>query len=126
MQEVPVVSMRISGLKGRSINSLIEDTTRTKPRWPLRREYRSTYRSHLIDTETMLDGNLQKVKSNGNDPVIVSIEAGVAEALNVTMGDEIVFDVQGIPIKTSIGSIRSVDWQRVQPNFFCGVSRRGP
>ena len=130
MQEVPVVSMRISGLKGRSINSLIEDTTRTKPRWPLRREYRSTYRSHLIDTETMLDGNLQKVKSNGNGPVIVSIEAGVAEALNVTMGDEIVFDVQGIPIKTSIGSIRSVDWQRVQPNFFVvfpeGVLEQAP
>ena len=34
------------------------------------------------------------------------------------MGDEIVFDVQGLPLTTSVGSIREVDWQQVRPNFF--------
>ncbi|MBL9213987.1 MAG: ABC transporter permease, partial [Opitutaceae bacterium] len=36
----------------------------------------------------------------------------------VAVGDEIVFDVQGVPVKTHVGSLRSVDWQRMQPNFF--------
>ncbi|MEO7679026.1 MAG: FtsX-like permease family protein, partial [Verrucomicrobiota bacterium] len=38
--------------------------------------------------------------------------------LHVTVGDEIVFDVQGIPMRTRIASLRKVDWRRVQANFF--------
>lgn len=36
----------------------------------------------------------------------------------MTLGDELVFDIQGVPVTTTVGSIRKVDWQRVQPNFF--------
>lgn len=118
IQEVPVVSMRISGLKGRPLSAIYSDSTQRISRWSLRREYRSTYRSHLIDTEVLLQGDLQD-RIKGDTPFIyVSMEAGVAKTLRVTMGDEIEFDVQGIPVKTIVGSIRSVDWQRVQPNFF--------
>ncbi len=34
------------------------------------------------------------------------------------VGDELVFDVQGVPMATTIGSIRKVDWQQIKPNFF--------
>ena len=34
------------------------------------------------------------------------------------MGDEVTFDIQGVPLKTRIASLREVDWRRVQPNFF--------
>ena len=34
------------------------------------------------------------------------------------MGDEIVWDVQGIPIATRVASLREVDWARFEPNFF--------
>ena len=34
------------------------------------------------------------------------------------MGDEIVFDVQGLPVTTRVASLREVDWRRIQPNFF--------
>jgi putative ABC transport system permease protein len=36
----------------------------------------------------------------------------------VKLGDTIVWDVQGVRIPTRITSIRSVDWQRLEPNFF--------
>jgi putative ABC transport system permease protein len=42
----------------------------------------------------------------------------VAEDLKVDVGDEIVWDVQGVRIRTRISSIREVDWQRLEPNFF--------
>ena len=32
--------------------------------------------------------------------------------------DELIFDVQGVPIKTTIASLRTVDWKRFQTNFF--------
>jgi putative ABC transport system permease protein len=34
------------------------------------------------------------------------------------VGDEIDFDVQGVPVRTVVGSLRHVDWRRMQPNFF--------
>jgi putative ABC transport system permease protein len=33
------------------------------------------------------------------------------------LGDTIVFNVQGVMINTVVGSIRTVDWSRMQPNF---------
>src|SRR5690606_3487392 len=48
----------------------------------------------------------------------ISVEAGVAAELGVSMGDEIVWDVQGVPVATEVRSLREVDWARFEPNFF--------
>jgi putative ABC transport system permease protein len=34
------------------------------------------------------------------------------------LNDGIVFDVQGVPVKTRVASLRTVEWRRIQPNFF--------
>jgi putative ABC transport system permease protein len=36
----------------------------------------------------------------------------------VTIGDELTFDVQGVPVVTYVTGLRQVEWQRMQPNFF--------
>ncbi len=118
MQQTAVVSMRLAGLKGRTIAEVMQDSTGRTPRWALQREYRSTYRSHLEDAEILLEGSLQPRVEGGKDSVFVSVEKGIADRLGVGIGDEIVFDVHGVPVKTIVGSLRAVDWQRVQPNFF--------
>ena len=46
------------------------------------------------------------------------MEEGIARELKVGLGDEIVFDLQGVPVTTKVASLREVDWRRVQPNFF--------
>ena len=48
----------------------------------------------------------------------ISIERDVARELGVGVGDEIVWDVQGVPLTTRIASLREVDWARFEPNFF--------
>ncbi len=118
MQQTPVVSMRLAGLKGQTIAEVMQDSTKRAPRWALRREYRSTYRSHLEDAETLLEGTLQPRVDGEQDAVLVSLEKSIADRLGLGIGDEIVFDVQGVPVVTTVGSLRVVDWQRVQPNFF--------
>jgi putative ABC transport system permease protein len=50
--------------------------------------------------------------------VPISIEAGLAKDLQVKLNDELVFDVQGVPVNAYVASIREVEWQRMQPNFF--------
>ena len=54
----------------------------------------------------------------------------LAKDFDATIGDELIFDVQGVPIKTTIASLRKVDWKRFQTNFFvvfpAGVLENAP
>src|SRR5690606_12859127 len=50
--------------------------------------------------------------------VDISIEEELSTDLGVGLGDEIVWDVQGVPLRSRVRSIRSVDWARFEPNFF--------
>ncbi|HEU4885452.1 MAG TPA: FtsX-like permease family protein [Longimicrobium sp.] len=89
--------------------------------WAVRREYRSTYRDTLVDSETLLRGRMWRPGAGGQaggGPAEVSMDVSVAEDLKVDVGDQIVWDVQGVRIPTRITSIREVDWQRLEPNFF--------
>lgn len=118
LQNVPIVTMRLASIKGRAVEEIMADTARTIPRWALRREYRSTYRDSLTGTETLIAGQFIGTADDPSDSIWVSLEQDIAEDLEVGLGDALVFDVQGVPITTYIGSLRTVDWRRVQPNFF--------
>lgn len=118
IEEAPIVTMRLLSIKGQKVEEMESGTRRSRPSWALRREYRSTYRDHLADTETLVAGEWPPPKAGADAPVPISIEEGIARDLGVKMGDEIVFDVQGLPISTRVACVRKVEWRRVQPNFF--------
>ena len=115
-QMVPIVTTRLNSLEGIGIEDIKKDTSIHVPNWALRREYRVTYRDSLIDSETLLEGELRR-RDNESDTIFVSISESMSETLKLELGDEVVFDVQGVPFTTYIGSIRDVDWQRIQTNF---------
>src|SRR5690606_34812169 len=50
--------------------------------------------------------------------VPISVEVGLAEDLRLDLGDRLTWNVQGVPLESEITSFRTVDWARVQPNFF--------
>ena len=52
----------------------------------------------------------------------MSLETGVAKELRVKVGDEITWDVQGVPVPTRVTSLREVNWARFEPNFFAVFS----
>ncbi|MDB6167377.1 MAG: hypothetical protein JWM88_241 [Verrucomicrobia bacterium] len=116
--EAPIVTMRLSGLKGRSAEDLLKDEKSGVAAWTLRREYRSTYRTELSDTEKVTEGKFIGRVAPGEARVPVSIEAGLAKDLQVKLDDTLTFDVQGVPLNGYVASIREVEWQRMQPNFF--------
>lgn len=132
---VPIIPMRITGLKGRSAAAILAEVTtrddaRGPGRWTLRREYRSTYRDTLTSSETILAGERWapgswRTPRKGDEPVPVSLDVGVARELGVGVGDEILWDVQGVSIKSRVASLRDVEWVRFEPNFFV-VFPEGP
>lgn len=114
LQEVPIITMRLVKIKGETTRQLMRKGE--MPRWALRREYRSTYRDTLESSEETVAGTWpQKV---AEEIIPVSVEEGIAKELNLGLGDEIVFDVQGLEMTNRVAHIRKVDWKRVQPNFF--------
>ena len=127
LQRVPVVTMRLEALRSRTTAQIKEDTTDRVERWVLNREYRVTYRDSLIDSEELVSGTW---RGTSGDSIFISLEDGMAEGMEAEIGDKVTFNVQGAIIDTYVGSIRKVDWQRVQTNFLVlfptGVLERAP
>jgi len=117
-QQAPIITMRLSSIKGRAVTEILKEENSRVPAWTLRREYRSTYRGQLSDTEKITAGKFVGRVEPGLEVVPVSVEESLARDLQVGLNDEIVFDVQGVPVKARIDSLRQVDWRRMQPNFF--------
>ncbi len=117
--QAPVVTMRIRAVNGRTVEDLLKDNRDRIPGWTLRREYRSTFREGLGSTEKLIAGEWVPAfdPATGED-VPISIEEGLAKDMQLKLGDRIEWDVQGLPMTTRIRSLRAVEWQRLQPNFF--------
>jgi putative ABC transport system permease protein len=114
----PIVTMRIASLKGRSADSLLAETNNPVPGWTLRREYRSTFRSNLVDSERLIAGRFVARATEAEGPVPITVESGIARDLGLGVGDAVTFDIQGVPMETRVAGLREVDWKQVRPNFF--------
>jgi putative ABC transport system permease protein len=47
-----------------------------------------------------------------------SVEVGLAKILGINLGDELVFDAGGLPLSGRVTSLRKVEWDSFQVNFF--------
>ena len=125
VDEVPLVTMRVAAIEGVPVDTLLEiadasfDGGEGGPeRWTLSREYRSTYRGALTDTETVTAGTFEGAVEDGAAVVPVSLETEIALDLDVEIGSRITWNVGGAEVESVVTSLREVDWARVQPNFF--------
>jgi putative ABC transport system permease protein len=130
---VPIVTMRVKSIKGLPVRPANPADSAPRGGWAARREYRSSYRDTLTGTETVVQGKWWD-RDIGTPPrgapAQVSLEADIALDLGVTLGDEIVWDVQGAEITSRVASLREVNWGRFETNFFAvfqpGVLEQAP
>jgi putative ABC transport system permease protein len=137
---VPIVPMRILSLKGIPAATFLarapapgQSRAGGPSPWTIRREYRSSYRDAGTASEKVIAGRPwsrdewrgRPGGGPGQPPIPISMESGVAEELGVGIGDEIVWDVQGLALATRVASLRQVEWARFEPNFFV-VFPEGP
>ncbi len=116
LDNIPLVTMRMHSIKDRLVNDLKQDTTRQVRGWLLSHEFRTTYRDSLIASEELLEG-VWTPRLKPGAPLVISISDNLAADANLGVGDAVVFNVQGVLMETTVGSIRKVDWGQIQLNF---------
>ncbi|MBW1298320.1 FtsX-like permease family protein [Aquimarina litoralis] len=129
LDNLSIVTMRMQKIKGIVANDIRKDTTSTVREWVLNHEFRTTFRDSLIASETVVEGDWVEETKPGED-VVISISEGLAKDAQIGLGDKVVFNIQGVLMETIIGSIRKVDWTRLQLNFMVvfpkGVLEQAP
>ena len=125
---VPLVTSTVAAINGQTPEELRANPVREeRPQgWALRREYRNTYRSDVGRAEQLVrgrwwdgtPGSEDGTRVAWGDLARVSLEEDVAASLRVELGDTITWDVAGIRIPTVVTSLRRVDWDQLEPNFF--------
>ncbi len=120
IDSVPVVMARLTAVDGRDAETLaasLTGETAERRRWALTREQRLTYMDGLPPDNRVVAGRLWK----DPDPEVseVSVEERFArENLGVGVGSHLDFDVQGVPLRLKVTSLRTVDWRTFGINFF--------
>lgn len=115
LQQVPVVSVRIQKINGKTVDEQRKDAPGGVI-WLYHNEFRVTYRDSLIPSEKIIEGNwIGHTPQTGEAPV--SFEDGVAHGNGLKLGDHIVFNVNGKQIPAKITSLRAVSWNKLQTTF---------
>lgn len=116
LDNIPIITMRIQQIKERPVREIILDTSSTVNQWVLHHEFRVTYRDSLIASETT-EGGTWPTEEVEEGLIPISLAQNVAEDAEVGLGDQMVFNIQGVLMKTVVAHLRTVDWARMQINF---------
>lgn len=126
MSQVPVITMRLESINGKTASQLAaadslktkdEDNKKGSQSRALKSEMRATYQDKLTDAETVTSGTWTGKLKSPSDTVYISLEERYAEQIHVKVGDKMLYNVQGMMIPTVVGSLRKVNWGRMQTNF---------
>ena len=113
-QLYPMIRGRITGLNGEPIATAF--TEKQRQHNALNRELNLTWGEQMPAHNRLLSGEWSS-QSNG-DEVQLSVEQEFANTLGLALGDKLMFSIGSHTVEGSISSIRSVQWESFQPNFY--------
>ena len=113
----PVVLARLTAINDH--NAKVWADARDAGNNTVRRELNLTWHSELPKDNVIVEGSWPPV-GNG-----VSIDQGVAQKLEIKLGDELTFVGDTREFKSVVTSIRHVDWENMRPNFFFIFAEEG-
>ena len=115
---VPLVRARMATINGESVKTReypVEDG-----KWMANREQNLTWAETLNSSKEIIKGEWWPPDYDGEP--LVSLEEEAAMELGVGLGDHLNFMVAGQEIDLTIASIRKINWDSFQPNFFMVLS----
>ena len=115
---VPLVRARMSSINGKDVKT--REYPEDDGRWMANREANLTWAATLSDSNELVAGEWWQPDYAG--PPLVSLEEDAAREMGVGLGDKLVFLIAGREVELTVSSLRHVNWDSFQPNFFMVLS----
>jgi putative ABC transport system permease protein len=107
----PMIRGRLVAINGRAITP--ESFADERAKRLVDREFNLSHDAALPSHNTLAAGRWV-----ADEPNALSVEEGLANTLNLKLGDSLRFDIAGIAKEGRITSLRKVDWGSMRVNFF--------
>ncbi|QNH04226.1 ABC transporter permease [Pseudomonas sp. B11D7D] len=111
----PVVPGRLIIINGEPVRQLV--TKESRGERAIQRDLSLTWAEQLPPDNQITTGSWWSAEQASELPG-VSVEAELAESLQLKLGDRLRFNVGGIEREAQVTSLRQVDWDSFQPNFY--------
>jgi len=111
---LPMVRGRLVKVGERSVAA--EDYAEDRARRLVTREFNLSWAPRMRPDNRIVAGRFWEENTARVEQF--SVERGLAEALGIRMGDVLTFDVAGTPVAATVTSLRSVEWDSFNVNFF--------
>ena len=111
----PVMPGRLVDINDAPVQELVEKDSRGER--AVQRDLSLTWAEHLPNGNRITAGQWWSDAQNKDLPG-VSVEEGVAQSLKLKLGDRLTFNIGGSNRDAVVTSLRTVDWNNFQPNFF--------
>ena len=111
----PVVPGRLISINGEPVQQIVsKDSAGDRA---IQRDLSLTWAADLPAGNKLTAGNWWQDQIPDEVPG-VSVEGKVAESLKLKLGDHMVFSVGGVNREAKVTSLREINWDNFQPNFF--------
>jgi putative ABC transport system permease protein len=108
----PMVRGRLTAVNGRAVAPA--DYADERAQRLVEREFNLSWNTDLPAGNTVSAGRWHG-DMGGTE---LSVEQGLAETLGLKLGDELTYQVAGMPLAARISSLRKLDWDSMRVNFF--------
>jgi putative ABC transport system permease protein len=110
----PMVRARLQAVNGKPLN--IEDYKDDRAKRLAEREFNLSWAAQMQADNELVAGQWWQAEDAGKP--LLSLEQGLAETLNLKLGDKLTYDVAGTQLDLTISSLRKVEWNSMHVNFF--------
>ncbi len=114
-QLYPVIAGRLVSINDAPVRQLVSKESRGER--AVQRDLSLTWSRELPDGNQLQAGQWWPQLPADHGPA-VSVEAELAASLGLALGDRLGFSIAGQLVEARVASLRSVDWDSFQPNFY--------
>ena len=114
----PVVPGRLMNINDKPVSDFVTKDSRGEN--ATRRDLNLTWAADLPEGNKVTAGNWWQAPADASAATTpgVSVEAKLADSLSIKLGDRLSFNVGGLTRDAVVTSLRDINWDTFQPNFF--------
>lgn len=113
----PILRARLVAINGQEASLAVPLEARDDN--TLRRELNLTWSEQLPEDNQLSAGSWwPDLTAHPESLVPISLEEGMAQRLNLSLGSQLTFNLAGTQLPTYVASLRQVQWESFKPNFY--------